>query len=564
MIKLLGIKNNKPFNYGKENSIQILKDICCLYINTSSKEWQISLNDNIESGNDFNSLKAYFSRLVDKLDKANRSKSNRKIVIFINRLGLSYKMLINLINENIENYYFNESRRGKYLSSIYTKHFIFRNFSTLAGKVSSIWDLDKKYEFNSENEVSIIRNFVNFRLSQGFTLKNLDLSFAACTQKAFYKKFSAKEKKELVGEIMEKKRAVSRPIFKDLMKQNNSGFLGFNKEYQHKIVNNVFAFDISSSYPSQFIKGNDFPIGHIVYSEPAAHNLKRLINNDKWFLAVFSSDYEYRNGILNPKRMNNKYYYFINKYDYKCLRLLGKKFCDYKFHFERLLVCDEEGYLNTTFRTHLHNAYLEKQSSTGGKRYQLKTEIDTLYGKGIQQRSINNINPINYYKNEEHYICPQFSFHALSRARFELISIINKTKPECWINSDTDCIKTTDSNITKIIEERNKEIIEENKIAGFDSDCGTWKFEGIYPRFLQLCNKVYCYEENNKINCTFAGCLETAWKEYFKERTIDESFEILSKDKIVIPGGVKQIKENNDKTKEYVLSDYIIKKEANT
>lgn len=143
----------------------------------------------------------------------------------------------------------------------------------------------------------------------------------------------------------------------------------YNEDYKRKLCHNVISFDISSSYPSQFIKGNDFPIGHITYKTDCNWNdLIELIKNDKWFLAVFSSTEQY-NGILSYEKINDRYWYFVNKYDYKCLKLFGKKLKDFDFYLERLLICDEEGYLNDNFRKKLHECYLEKEQSEGGKRY---------------------------------------------------------------------------------------------------------------------------------------------------------------------------------------------------
>lgn len=537
-MELLNIKNNRPFNIenGNGGSFELIKDLALLNVDQFG-HFSFDLNGEVKEGDSLEELKSTLSRLATLIDKKNRKKTDRKIAIFVNTLGILKSYIREASQEAIEEIFTNKTKRKEIILGFRTKHFDFRNFSVIMGK-GTLEDLNERYELNKDTEIEIMKAFIELRFSQGLTLKNLNKSFAACTQKLFYKRFTKEETADYMNEIYTKKRAVSKNVFNDLMKQTNRGFMTYNEDYKRKLCHNVISFDISSSYPSQFIKGNDFPIGHITYKTDCNWNdLIELIKNDKWFLAVFSSTEQY-NGILSYEKIDDRYWYFVNKYDYKCLKLFGKKLKDFDFYLERLLICDEEGYLNKNFRKKLHECYLEKEQSEGGKRYQLKTEIDTLYGKGIQERNINEINPLIYYGHKEHYICPQFSFHALSRARYELISILTQTDLDLWINSDTDCIKTMDRKIYSIIEKRNKEIIEENRCAGFDSNCGIWKFEGEYDNFIQYCNKVYAYSYQEEIHCTFAGCLKTAWMNYFKDKSIEESIEILNGD-FVIPKGRK-------------------------
>ena len=85
------------------------------------------------------------------------------------------------------------------------------------------------------------------------------------------------------------------------------------------------------------------------------------------------------------------------------------------------------------------------------------------------------------------------------------------------MSCDTDGIKTQHPDSAAIFEQRNKEIREENARAGFiNTEIGLWKHEGLYPRFIQFGNKVYAYEDGGELVCKFAGCLKSAWKEYFK------------------------------------------------
>ena len=107
-----------------------------------------------------------------------------------------------------------------------------------------------------------------------------------------------------------------------------------------------------------------------------------------------------------------------------------------------------------------------------------------------------------------------------------------------FVACDTDSIKTQNPAATQIFEERNKEILEENKAAGFDTRIGLWKFEGLYPNFIQFGNKVYAYEHEGKINCKFAGCLKEASQAYFEKLSIEEGIKELQNPELEIPNGI--------------------------
>ena len=264
---------------------------------------------------------------------------------------------------------------------------------------------------------------------------------------------------------------------------------------------------------------------------------------------------------ISPHKENGEFYYIFGNYDYKCLKLMGAKITTIDKNWKKyaLYTCDEVGYLNKSFRKKLVDIYNERQYLKligDPKEKILKSQSKFIYGKGLQKRNFeSNEQIIKYHHYSTSYINQIISFHALQRTRYELVLMLDRLDYD-FNSTDTDCIKTESPLAPQKFEERNTEIKSLLAAAGFpETKIGLWKFEGLYPNFIQYANKVYAYQTKDKegkdiIECKFAGCLKEAWKEYFSSLSLEEGLQVLESCEVKIPKGCirrsLQIKENGE------------------
>lgn len=384
--------------------------------------------------------------------------------------------------------------------------------------------------------------FIKKRESQGLKgWSSIRYTAANNNLKLFYRNFSKEQLKELSIENM--KRTPTFEFYQILQNAPKAGIMLVNKEIQNSLINNVYSYDISSAYNSQFVRGDDFPIGKIKRVDTS--ELLTLYKENKWFLLVMVSDYEIDNlpTWITPVEIDNRFYYIIGNYDYKCIKLMGASlsFLSKDWKKFKLFTCEETGRLNEAVRLELNNLYKQRQylKKVGSKEEKIYKQIaEVLYGKGIQKRDFTGNSQIKvYYERPDKYICAQISYHALQRTRFEIIQMLDKLNWS-YVACDTDSIKTQNPAAPQLFEERNREILKENEEAGIDSKIGLWKAEGLYPNFIQYGHKVYAYEYENKINCKFAGCLKQSSVAYFKTLSKEEGLRKLQDPKLEIPNGL--------------------------
>lgn len=540
-MELLKTTANPPYKE-RGSAVEFLRDCCCLYID-DGLNWEFYLNGDIEKGSELSRLKSLINSIVKVKEKRRRNEDReRRIVIWTNNLT-RIRVYIQLINSDLIPEFrtqFSKGRIRKYVSIIHNRDLEFRSFDQLSGE--NLKGTKETYNIKEEGVMAMIK-YLRMKEDQGFQgWVQIRHTQAYMSLKSFYKRFNEEEKKELRYEQL--KRIPSFEVYQILEAATKAGILFINLEKQNKLINNVYSHDISSAYNSQFIRGNDFPIGRIKKTDVS--QLSTLYKEDKWFLLVMVSEYpiERMPRFILPTEKDDKFYYVIGNYGYKCLRTLGLKLnqIDKNWRKFKLFTCEETGYLNYRFREELNNLYNERQylKSIGSKEEKIVKQIaEVLYGKGIQKRDFKGNTEIqNFYNNHDNaYVGMQISFHALQRTHFEIISMLNRLNWS-FIACDTDSIKTQNPAAPQIFEERNKEILEENRAAGFDTRIGLWKFEGLYPNFIQFGNKVYAYEYEGKINCKFAGCLKEASQAYFDKISIGEGIKELQNPELQIPNGI--------------------------
>lgn len=429
----------------------------------------------------------------------------------------------------------------------------FINFNIVCGE-KDVLKLKEIYNFSSAAGADLIHDFIKMQLDSGINLfTNQHPTFGSTNLKKFYKRFNDEELKEL-WEENKKNKAIpkSMDIYQILMETEKRGLIKNNPEIERKFIHNVYSFDLRSAYISQFIRGDDFPIGKIRKEKEIS--LKELIEKNKWFIAILISKEKIDIPFITPLKKDDHYVYYLYSYLYKCLNLLNIKITKFNLEIKGIYVCDKVGRLNYNARKNMIDIYNEIEAdkiTNPVKAKALKPQKEIIFGKGIQTRNLKtNMDLKTFYKGRSDlYILPQFSIHALQRTCYELLLMWERTgKDEYFVACDTDSIKTLNPNAKEIFEKRNSEIMEENAAAGFpDCNIGTWKFEGLYENFIQFAKKVYAYTCNGELTCKFAGCRKEAWKNLFKDKTIEESIELLSKENFSVPSGITQYRYDRNK-----------------
>ena len=542
-MELLKIRDNRPYKDRRDNNVEFLRDFCCLYFD-EELNWEFYLNGEVKKGDSIFGLIRVFSEIIKLKNKGKRNNEiSRRLVIWSNSLSL-LRNYYSQLDKNLQVSLIEKFYRGRYrrfVDIIYNKDLEFRNFELLAGEKFN--DVKDTYGFKSQG-VGVMVDFIKKREAQGLKgWGSIRYTAANNNLKLFYRNFTKEQLAELQYENI--KRTPSYEFYQVLQEASKAGVIMVDKNTQNKMINNVYSYDISSAYNSQFVRGDDFPIGKVKKIDTS--ELLRLYNEDKWFLLVMISEVPIDNvpDWLTPYEQNGMYYYIIGNYDYKCLKLMGANLSriskDWKKH--KLFTCEETGRLNEAVRMELNNLYKQRQylKSIGSKEEKIYKQIaEVLYGKGIQKRTFNGNSEIaTSYKQPNKYICAQISYHALQRTRYEIISMLDRLNWS-YVACDTDSIKTQNPAAPQLFEERNREILAENQAAGIDSKIGLWKAEGLYPNFIQYGKKVYAYEQDGKIECKFAGCPISAWKNYFKAMSKEEGLNKLQDPSLVIPKGINE------------------------
>lgn len=549
-MELLKIRENRP--YKTQDKIEFNRDLCCLSF-TENGEWGLLINNQETKGKGLNDLKETLKELRQLKQKTHRGNTTRRLVIWTNHLNL-YKDVIILAcgkNSNFTERTTN-SFKGKFLMWINDQDFEFRNFNIIAGE--SAKRIGETYNYKgSENEIMKIyienqseKNWSKFRYTA-----------AHCFEKLFEKKlqdFTTEEQKHQIHSEMKQRNNKGNKLFNTWIRRASlSGFIWTNSNTNRKVVNDVYSFDIHQAYGGQFVRANDFPLGEIVITTMP----KEEVMKQNWYCFVFEFSTMPKQvlpwSVAHHDEETGNYYLTMEKWDIECMRILGTKFTErpkIKYQF----ICKRVGYLNYGVRNLYNNLYLERQELKEKKdktQKIIKQILEVNYGKGLQDRDVTY-----------HYFCPQISYHALAKTRYELITMMGKLNSNTACDSDS--IKTTDRKSKEIFNQRNQEIKQELAAAGFtNTDIGTWKFEGNYSRFIQFEKKVYAYEENGELVCKFAGCNREGVEQFLANGgDMDGLLNCLS-----IPGGVIQKKLKLDVNNglfavETIYRDYSLDKDA--
>lgn len=337
-------------------------------------------------------------------------------------------------------------------------------------------------------------------------------------KKMFYEEIA----EDLWKERLEKKKFYwDKETYDDMMAGVKGGVLS---DYRAKYIEDVLMYDIRSAYASVLVSDDKFPIGKIVKIDCnkvdyKIAKIKAFLKKGEWFKVAFDGKNDDFSRWYDVKCEKTAFEY----YNIKTLEMIGilDDLFDYLRTVDfRIYYSKETGYINKNVRDKIVHLYREKErlQKENFERYLTKTQIEMIYGKGIQNYDFEDIVDIqdHYRGRGENYLTPEMSMHCIAKVEHDMYKAINSTRSEEYF--DTDGIKVRNNEVSiEYFKSENEKIMERNRKAGYDDlDIGTWKFEGKAERMLIFTPKFYIYDCDGQIEFKAAGVT----KEY-KERILN-------------------------------------------
>lgn len=418
---------------------------------------------------------------------------------------------------------------------IRTPEFLFRNFNFIA---NSRPEALCKF-FNTENPVEAMAAFV-IKISSGKEYRSR-WTLANITKKAFFGNIRGE-----LWEEMKKEQVLFHAAthYRDMFAGSKSGALLKFRGTEHRhIIRDVESYDKKSAYPSVLVNDDKFPLSRpIRVVTGKADALINAIREKHWFKIVLRTDRTVPELIPfqdsdNPQLYGIEYYDFFLMRDVLSIPL--RRFVEILNGAEwSLYTAKHTGYLADCFRRKIASAFLIKNAISDKSnfyRFTLKTQLDMINGKALQDKHFRTLRQINkYYTGRgENYLMPQHAMHSIAAVRYELMRAVKMLGSSC-IAYDTDGIKSTRSGIFDAL---NEEIRIKNERAGFPkSEIGFWMHEWTAERFLQLCTKSYIYDAGDRITVKHAGISDDDFSRYAEAITGDIMEHFLEPREITVKG----------------------------
>lgn len=521
---LLPISQNPLHKVGE---IYLHRDIITLYFDLRLNWYQSCINGKIYAGKSVQSLNDYLEKIVDEMNKKNRNGQSRKCVIFVNDLDVVRHVL-----PDGETTSKRKDKKLEFSLEVSSKHFVFRNFNILFNRRT-----EKVAEMFPG--MALCRAMAEYLKSFGLPLTQLRFSLAYISKKIFYKDI----KSELWEYARENNLILKNPdYYADMQAGSQGGALSsFSKDDLQKIIYGVISYDKKSAYPSFFIKDRYFPIGKIIKINlmPAQKIdiLRHRLAGGKWCKVVIEpeNDLEELRHFRSPK----KRLYGVEFWDFDTLEKCGIDiFKILEREPFRLYVSEKTGYMPECFRRkiiELYNIKNAEKERNSPKRFIYKTQLDMLYGKGLQKYDFRTRKDLfkKYVLRGDNFLQPHMSMHVVAAMRHEIILVVSKFGKSC-IAFDTDGVKLQGDpdEIADFFRKMNGYIMIQNERSGFTSDIGIWDFEFEAERFIQFAPKVYAYQVCDECPvCKFAGLSERALRKYLATIKGDP-FEVWERDGI--------------------------------
>ena len=514
-------------------SIDVFRHKCFLLANLSENTGEIYLCGMKVELNIANAIDVLNTVIFDKVQHSTKEKrrDGARLLVFCNELDCLKALIRSRCGEAAP---IGEKERfgSKHINYLMTTNLIFANFNVLSNSSADRVHQMIGKETKLDSCIALLDE-----MSLDWT--KIRWSLAHKAQQDFYRPIAPRIWKEIRHHpTMDLKWwYLNIDIYRHMFAGSAAGLLarfdGENRKLARKVKHNVISFDKSSAYPSTFVSDDKFPLGLISEErENKAATIIQCARSGRWFKITIDTP-EVIPDLLMFRSVDDSGY-GIEYYDYLILKRQGRLdslFRQLNDHYDdfHLYTSDYTGYLNDTFRLAILQAFSRKaeiRDRSDPRRYYIKTQIDMLFGKGLQRipaETTKELNKILRGRGDK-YLRPEHSMHAVSRVRYELYNIVTdifELGGEV-IAFDTDGFKAVDGYVVRrVIEDAN--IRENGRLAlalsldptpedGEDPesaevrdflceyvDCGIgrWDLEYRADIFIQVGTKQYLWIDSN-------------------------------------------------------------------
>ena len=525
-IELLSVRNNRPRKYGDYYIMRdvIVTDMENVYIN----------------GGVYPFNKSTFDELLEKHKKRTHTADVNKLRIWVWELHANVDKLRKVIAEPVCHKTHRTERNG--IQYMELDHILLCNFKYIISSKMDIVKVRKLSEVAEDvPDVTALAIYADNYTKKRRYLNPCTETYAASVVTDMYRHMSDELRDELSHEVRNMQRCPHADTVHELIMGHKAGILYYKPGIEEQLLKNVYSYDSSSYYTSQLFN-DDFPIGKLERVECSMQMIKLAVTKGWWFAVhgVSKEDITLECNALKPFTESPKkdyidedgyYHYTIVPYDYALYRdCFGFNiFEDQRFTWTGLSICKQTGRLNQHFLDFIMQMYnLKDTAATPEIRQYCKDGLNMMIGKSYVRSLLNRDKHIKWYCQPEHYLCPQFGLHLISKARYDTMMLACELGKDNIVALVTDCIKSQDPRIHEIIAEHNKAISDKMAMYGYpDTTLGQWTPEH-HKHMVYFRADTYVVDNEDKVKPVLSGCREP-------QRCIHEFKDIFESD--VIPEG---------------------------
>lgn len=313
-------------------------------------------------------------------------------------------------------------------------------------------------------------------------------------------------------------------VYNDMMVANKAGAMSRWNKY----AENILCFDIRSAYASVMVNDDHFPIGQtrkLKFKQDTltyvGKKIKSCLTNQEWFKIVIDGLLEGFEEYYDEEAQKTglEYNNVLDLIEAKRFKDFWNKITCGIFYYNT-----ETGRLPYELRAKIIQCFDEKESCVGVEKFFKKTEINIIYGKGIQKYNFKNKWDLqeHYRGKGRNYLNPEQSLHCHAVVSHRIHQAIRNNIAVYW---DTDGIKVKDTKQAREYFNKENEIIRQKNIeSGFVSEIGTWKLEHEASEFI-------CFGAKRYIMKTTDGNYDITWCGVLKKDQ-QTMLNLLGEDKI--------------------------------
>lgn len=533
-IELLTMRANKSRKYGDYRICRdlIVTDMEHVYVNGAVYPFS----------------KETFDELVEAHTK--RTHTDTRLRVWVWELHAHIKELKSVIRDNVVPVVQRNNRYGT--QYIVLSHLILSNIKYIINDKMDVVKLRKITECDETvpDVVALAKYIENYLSKRRYSNPQTETYASAATSEIF-KHMSEELREELRHDTYDNKRCPDSRTVHEMILSNKSGILYYKQGIEEQLLKDVYSYDSSSYYPSQLFS-DDFPTGPLVRcKEYDAKLLKLAISNGWWFVVhgISKECITMECNVLRPASSDTRkeyyvdddgyYHYTIAPYDYLTLRdFFGINiFEDNRITWTGLSICKKTGRLNKHFLDYIMEMYEKKDNATDlDERQRIKDGLNMLLGKSYPRTLLQFDKHAKWYCQPEHYVCPQYGLHMVSKARYDTMKLASKIGRDNVTALVTDSIKSQDPRLPWIIANHNTAHRDYMRSLGYDNtNLGIWKDES-YKYLVYFTNNVYVTESkaDGKCKAIISGC--------HNAKTEISQFSDLFKSDVIKDGTIVNIK----------------------